>query len=46
MSNIEEFKKLYNFEFEEIKAKNYKEIEKKYLASIRKEKKKVLLLYF
>ena len=29
MSNIEEFKKLYNFEFEEIKAKNYKEIEKK-----------------
>ena len=36
MSNIEEFKKLYNFEFEEIKAKDYKEIEKK----------KVLLLYF
>ena len=27
MSNIEEFKKLYNFEFEEIKAKDYKEIE-------------------
>ena len=26
MSNIEEFKKLYNFEFEEIKAKDYKEI--------------------
>ena len=36
MSNIEEFKKLYNFEFEEIKTKDYKEIEKK----------KVLLLYF
>ena len=29
MSKIEEFKKLYNnFEFEEIKAKDYKEIEK------------------
>ena len=27
MSNIEEFKKLYNFEFEEIKAKDYKEID-------------------
>ena len=36
MSNIENFKELYNFEFEEIKAKDYKEIEKK----------KVLLLYF
>ena len=33
MSNIEEFKKLYNFEFEEIKTKDYKEIEKKYLTS-------------
>ena len=33
MSNIENFKELYNFEFEEIKASDYKEIEKKYLAS-------------
>ena len=40
MSNIEEFKKLYNFEFEEIKAKNYKEIEKKYLASYKEGKEK------
>ena len=40
MSNIEEFKKLYNFEFEEIKAKDYKEIEKKYLASYKKGKEK------
>ena len=29
MSNIDEFKKLYNFEFEEIKADNYEEIEEK-----------------
>ena len=40
MSNIEEFKKLYNFEFEEIKAKDYKEIEKKYLASYMSKKEK------
>ena len=40
MSNIEEFKKLYNFEFEEIKAKDYKEIEKKYLASYKEGKEK------
>ena len=40
MSNIEEFKKVYNFEFEEIKAKDYKEIEKKYLASYKKGKEK------
>ena len=40
MSNIEEFKKLYNFEFEEIKAKNYKEIERKYLASYKEGKEK------
>ena len=29
MSNIEEFKKLYNFEFEEIKDMYYRDIEKK-----------------
>ena len=40
MSNIEEFKKLYNFEFEEIKTKDYKEIEKKYLVSYKEGKEK------
>ncbi|WP_338946955.1 DUF4253 domain-containing protein [Fusobacterium canifelinum] len=40
MSNIDEFKKLYNFEFEEIKASDYKEIEKKYLASYKEGKEK------
>lgn len=40
MSNIEEFKKLYNFEFEEIKVKDYKEIEKKYLTSYKEGKEK------
>ena len=40
MSNIEEFKKLYNFEFEEIKAKDYEEIEKKYLALYKEGKEK------
>ncbi|MCY7008750.1 DUF4253 domain-containing protein [Fusobacterium simiae] len=40
MSNIEEFKKIYNFEFEEIRAENYKEIEKKYLASYKEGKEK------
>ena len=44
MSNIEEFKKLYNFEFEEIKDKdmyyNYRDIEKKYLASYKEGKEK------
>ena len=40
MSNIEEFKKLYNFEFEEIKAKDYREIEKKYLALYKEGKEK------
>ena len=40
MSNIEEFKKLYNFEFEKIKAKDYKEIEKKYLTSYKEGKEK------
>ena len=40
MSNIKEFKKIYNFEFEEIKAKDYKEIEKKYLASYKEGKEK------
>ena len=50
MSNIENFKELYNFEFEEIKDKdmyyNYRDIEKKYLASYKEGKKKVLHLYF
>ena len=40
MSNIKEFKKLYNFEFEEIKAKDYEEIEKKYLALYKEGKEK------
>ena len=40
MSNIKEFKKLYNFEFEEIKAKDYREIEKKYLALYKEGKEK------
>ena len=40
MSNIDEFKKLYNFEFEEIKASDYKEIEKKYLALYKEGKEK------
>ena len=42
MSNIEEFKKLYNFEFEEIKDKDmyYRDIEKKYLASYKEGKEK------
>ena len=40
MSNIDEFKKLYNFEFEEIKASDYKEIEKKYLALYEEGKEK------
>ena len=33
MSNIDEFKKLYNFEFEEIKAESFEEVSKKYLAA-------------
>jgi len=40
MSNIEEFKKLYNFEFEEIKAKDYKEIEKIYFTFYKEGKEK------
>ena len=28
MSNIKEFKKMYNFEFEEIKADSFEEIER------------------
>ena len=40
MSNIKEFKKIYNFEFEEIKASDYKEIEKKYLTSYKEGKEK------
>ena len=33
MSNIDEFKKLYNFKFEEIKAESFEEVSKKYLAA-------------
>ena len=33
MSNIDEFKKLYNFEFEEIKTGSFEEVSKKYLAA-------------
>ena len=33
MSNIENFKELYNFEFEEIKADSFEEVSKKYLAA-------------
>ena len=42
MSNIENFKKLYNFEFEEIKDTDmyYRDIEKKYLASYKEGKEK------
>ena len=42
MSNIKEFKKIYNFEFEEIKDKDmyYRDIEKKYLASYKEGKEK------
>ena len=40
MSNIENFKKLYNFEFEEIKADSFEEIEKKYLAAYKDGKEK------
>ena len=40
MSNIDEFKKLYNFEFEEIKAESFEEIEKKYLATYKDGKEK------
>lgn len=40
MSNIDEFKKLYNFEFEEIKADSFEEISKKYLAAYKDGKEK------
>ena len=40
MSNIENFKELYNFEFEEIKADSFEEIEKKYLAAYKDGKEK------
>ena len=35
MSNIDEFKKLYNFEFEEIKVDSFEEASEKYLATYR-----------
>ena len=40
MSNIKEFKKIYNFEFEEIKADSFEEISKKYLAAYKDGKEK------
>ena len=40
MSNIENFKELYNFEFEEIKADSFEEIEKKYLTAYKDGKEK------
>ena len=40
MSNIKEFKKMYNFEFEEIKADSFEEIEKKYLTAYKDGKEK------
>ena len=40
MSNIEEFKKLYNFEFEEIKVDSFEEASEKYLATYKDGKEK------
>ena len=40
MSNIDEFKKLYNFEFEEIKVDSFEEVSKKYLAAYKDGKEK------
>ena len=40
MSNIDEFKKLYNFEFEEIKADSFEEASEKYLATYKDGKEK------
>ena len=40
MSNIDEFKKLYNFEFEEIKTGSFKEVSKKYLTLYKEGKEK------
>ena len=42
MSNIDEFKKLYNFEFEEIKVDSFEEASEKYLKSV---KRKVLISF-
>ena len=40
MSNIDEFKKLYNFEFEEIKIDSFEEASEKYLATYKDGKEK------
>jgi len=40
MSNIDEFKKLYNFEFEEIKVDSFEEASEKYLAIYKDGKEK------
>ena len=40
MSNIDEFKKLYNFEFEEIKTESFEEASKKYLTLYKDGKEK------
>ena len=40
MSNIDEFKKLYNFEFEEIKTESFEEASEKYLATYKDGKEK------
>ena len=40
MSNIDEFKKLYNFEFEEIKTGSFEEVSKKYLTLYKEGKEK------
>ena len=40
MSNIDEFKKLYNFEFEEIKTGSFEEVSKKYLTLYKDGKEK------
>ncbi|ATV64138.1 DUF4253 domain-containing protein [Fusobacterium pseudoperiodonticum] len=40
MSNIDEFKKLYNFEFEKIKTGSFKEVSEKYLAAYKDGKEK------
>ena len=40
MSNIDDFKKLYNFEFEEIKTGSFEEVSEKYLATYKDGKEK------
>ena len=40
MSNIDKFKKLYNFEFEEIKVDSFEEVSKKYLTLYKESKEK------